>query len=158
MNHITIVTLRKAISPIIAEQIQQIQQTERVNLDPKNLVILESDTPMVKKIKQQANARIELNTEQLAIHAVDMLDQSIQLENAELSSGRNHRKLAEINFAKAHKLYNARIHLLETGEALPLALELGAVNSNDIQAVTKHVASLNIPDYFTQSKKEVKAD
>lgn len=157
MNRITIISLRKAISPIIASQIQNIKQVERVNLDPKDLEPKESDSPMTREIKSQVKQRLESTQQELASHAVDLIDKAIETENQQLEIGRRLRKEAEAYFAKARKIHNARVHLMETAESLPIALELELVDQQDIGVVAEHVKTLNVPDYFAQRNK-VEAD
>lgn len=153
MNRITIISLRKAISPIIASQIQNIKQVERVNLDPKDLEPKESDSPMTREIKSQVKQRLESTQQELASHAVDIIDKAIETENQQLEIGRHLRKEADAHFAQARRLHNARTHLLETGEALPIALELGLVNQLDIGVMSEYIKNLNVPDYFAQRNK-----
>ena len=156
MERITILTLRKAIIPLVSEQIRNIKQVERVNLDPKDLEEKQDDSAMIREIKSQIKGRLAENNKQLASHAVDLIDKAIETENQQLEIGRRLRKEAEAYFAKARKIHNARVHLMETAESLPIALELELVDQQDIGAVTEHVKTLNVPDYFGKQK-EVQA-
>lgn len=153
MDRITIITLQRVISPIVSEQIRNIKQVQRVNLDPKDLEEKQDDSTMTREIKSQIKERLAENNKQLASHAVDIIDKSIESEDNHLETGRRLRKEADAIFAKARKLHNARTHLLETGEALPIALELGLLKSEDICVVTEYVKTLNVPDYFAQRNK-----
>ena len=153
MERITILTLRKAIIPLVSEQIRNIKQVERVNLDPKDLEEKQDDSAMIREIKSQIKGRLAENNKQLASHAVDLIDKAIETENQQLEIGRHLRKEADAHFAQARRLHNARTHLLETGEALPIALELGLVNQLDIGVMSEYVKNLNVPDYFAKRNK-----
>lgn len=153
MKGITIIQLRNSISPIVASQIQNIKQIERVNLKIEDLDPKETDSTMTREIKSQVKQRLEANDKKLASYAVDIVDKAIEMENEHLEIGRKLRKEADLAFAKARKLHNTRVHLIETGNVLPVALEINAVNSEDISAVVEHVKSINIPDYFSERNK-----
>ena len=157
MDRITIIALQRVISPLVSEQIRNIKQVQRVNLDPKDLEEKPDDSAMTREIKAQVKVRLAENNKQLASHAVDIIDKAIETENQQLEIGRHLRKEADAHFAQARRLHNARTHLLETGEALPIALELGLVNQLDIGVMSEYVKNLNVPDYFAQRNK-VEAD
>lgn len=157
MDRITIIALQRVISPLVSEQIRNIKQVQRVNLDPKDLEEKPDDSVMTREIKTQVKERLAENNKQLASHAVDIIDKAIETEDKHLEIGRRLRKEADAAFAKARSIFNARTHLIEKGKALPIALELGLLNQSDVGVVAGHVKTLNVPDYFAQRNK-VEAD
>ena len=157
MDRMTIIALQRVISPLVSEQIRNIKQVQRVNLDPKDLEEKPDDSVMTREIKTQVKERLAENNKQLASHAVDIIDKAIEAEDKHLEIGRRLRKEADIAFTKARTIFNARTHLIEKGEALPIALELALLNPADVGIVSEHVKTLNVPDYFAQRNK-VEAD
>ena len=81
MDRITIIALQRVISPLVSEQIRNIKQVQRVNLDPKDLEEKPDDSVMTREIKTQVKERLAENNKQLASHAVDIIDKAIEAED-----------------------------------------------------------------------------
>lgn len=151
---LTIIAVRKAVSPLIALQIQEIKKAHTIKLDPASLEAKADDSPMVKKIKEKTRVSLEHTDELLADHAVDMIHVSIERENKLVTEARELRRRAAKLLNEARNIHNGREFLMEKSNVLPLALSLQAVNPEDVSEVTKHVQTLNVPDYFASSKQK----
>lgn len=144
----------RQISPIIQDQLDRIQEENKIFLDAGQLTIKDSDSDYLKSMKQHLlNAR-QKDAENLGQYGAKIIGSAIDQENELVRQARALRKQADEMLTKAHKLHNSRSYLLETGDVIPIAIDLGLVPSTHVSIAQKHVDGLTIPDAFAQTKQK----
>lgn len=148
--------VRKELSEIVSSQIADLRKSKSVNLS-LNLEGDEKDTPLVASIKKQLAEAKEKTIARLGNIGADLIQSTTVTNEALVAEAKELRRRADALLAQARSNHNAQQYMLNTGDALPLALSLDIVDGTDKVLVAKHVESVKVPDYFgKQNPKKVK--
>lgn len=153
MTHIIAVSVSRQVSPIIAKQLDLIAQEEVVTLSSESLEIKEGDSTLIRSMKENLIKSREDQDRQLGVHGAEIVQASVATEEFLLKEMRKLRKQADELQNKAKAQFNARTHLLKSGDILPIAQELGLIPSTHADQAKKYLDSNTVPDYFSEQKK-----
>ena len=148
--------VRKELNEIVSSQVADLHKSKSVNLS-LSVEDTEKDTPLVASIKKQLLDAKERTIERLGGIGADLIQSTTATNEALVSEAKDLRRRADALLAQARTNHNAQQYMLNTGDALPLALALDIVDTSSKSLVAKHVEAAKVPDYFgNQNPKKAK--
>ena len=150
------IVIARQISPLIQEQLDQIQEESKIALDVSQLTATDSDNDMIKSMKKHLLDNRTRHAENLGQYGAKIIGAAIDKENCLVAQARALRAEADSLLSQAHTLRNARSFLLTSGDVIPVAKSLGLVPSSHAVIATKYIDSLTIPDVFAEAKAKKK--
>lgn len=140
------------LNEVVRREIEKLQKLSTLSIDSLDLSIKDSDSLMIKKMKESLITRNTETQNMLGEMCADLVEQCIDKENELIDEAKHLRNRAKDLIERAHTLHNYREHLLITGESLPLGLVLDCVPDQHLNFVKKYIKGLDIPDYFKLNK------